>query len=150
MKVTEDQKEALRELLRVAQGLDPAKINMGHWAERHTCGTSACLMGHAAMDPWFMDQDWSIRWASPNLKGMLCFETENAGPEERILFFGLDDIEAGPLESAWDDYLFMPTSYAQHHTGGQKLKDEIIEHVTTACECAGAISPRVIDFTDVT
>lgn len=132
-----EQKEALRQLLRVAQAMEPGKIIMTHWAEREDCGTTACLMGHAAMDPWFMDEGWSLRWAKPNLKGMLCFEDTHAAPEDRVLFFGLDDIPRDDEDDSWDDFLFMPTSY--RHTYGPRLKGEIIEHVKYVCEVADAI-----------
>jgi hypothetical protein len=43
-------KPAFVELLRVLRNVDPKDFNMSNWS----CGTTACAVGHAFSDPWFI------------------------------------------------------------------------------------------------
>jgi hypothetical protein len=136
-----EQKEALRQLLRVAQTMDAELIDMTTWADRTTpCGTTACLLGHAAKDPWFMDHGWALHWNDRAGKAHVIYEGCVAYEEDRDLFFGLSNlppVEGTSEETDWDSFLFMPGQY--RHTHGPRLKAEVIEHVKHACEVADAI-----------
>lgn len=52
--------ERWEQTLRVLENLPEherqAHFDMGTWARETKCGTVACIAGHCAMDPWFMER----------------------------------------------------------------------------------------------
>jgi hypothetical protein len=50
-------KPAFVELLRVLRNVKPEQFDMSNW----TCGTTACAIGHAFSDPWFVERGAYIK-----------------------------------------------------------------------------------------
>jgi hypothetical protein len=145
-----DQYRRLNKLLDVAHQIDPKKIQMAVWGEQNNCGTTACLMGHAALSPAFQEEGVAMRWepitgSSKMLwTGHIYLNDETMMEEDRIDFFGLDtnifyydDSTENPGENDEHDYLFMPSAYRDEE--GRKLvddalKEEIINHIAKVIE----------------
>lgn len=56
-------KEALLKVAEILDKVNPEKFDLKGWK----CGTTACACGHAAMDPWFYEQGFSIKGLEPYL-----------------------------------------------------------------------------------
>ena len=154
----------LEELLRVAHTADPKKINMDHWglissdyhihpeqAEKvsetyretlvdfkiNPCGTTACLMGTAAFDPYFKAQGvrmlWRVIGEEDEYHGVV-MRGDNELDRERFFDLPPSNIRFWNGHS-WedaDDYLFMPHSYRddeRHDLQGEDLKAALVEHI---------------------
>lgn len=171
----------LEELLRVAHSLNPDKVDMEYWGHianatsvEHSydenneddgetydivlvklppCGTTACLLGHAALDEHFTKQGLAFRWraawdytykdgeevgkAIKEFQAVLTLNGEGVHEDDRVELFGLPTgIMFKTADNRWmepDDYLFMPYAYinAEHmHMKNHTLKEALIEHVT--------------------
>lgn len=164
----------LEELLRVANTADPDKIDMDHWGHIDAelglqpeqaewshisgkgfndvlefkflpCGTSACLLGTAAFDPYFKAQGMKMLWraiedgetedgkTTYEYQGTITFDGDEIN---RIEFFDLPGAHirfwTGKQWEDADDFLFMPHSYRdaeQYELKGEDLKAALIEHI---------------------
>lgn len=152
--------EALYQLLRVAKSMNPKVLDMDHWAVApfmspagepligHDCGTTACLMGHAANDSWFKERQVRLRWepitdennAIEEWQATVYINDREMDDYERSDFFGIPGTQFLAFKARGyfcdaDTYLFMPTAYYATDRGtrtplsGEDLKTKVIEHI---------------------
>jgi hypothetical protein len=154
--------QALYELLRVAHTMDPKALDMDHWAwsthisparspvPGRDCGTTACLLGHAAGDPWFIERKTTLKWefveGDPDDQDDLAewqasvqLDGHDMDEDERIAFFDLPGQHCVAFKARGyfcdaDTFLFMPTAYystshPRQNLDGQALKDAILSHI---------------------
>lgn len=102
--------ERLQHLLSIAKNLDMDRLDMGTWG---SCGSVACLAGHAARDPDFIAQGlyMGVRngGSVPAFKGEGGFQALDA-------FFDLHGLET--------THLFSPIAYM-----AQPSREELLEHI---------------------
>lgn len=53
-------KEKFQQIVRVMNTLNPSQFDIQVWHHSSNCGTVACIAGHCAMDPWFIDQGLTL------------------------------------------------------------------------------------------
>ena len=84
--------EGLRQVVRVIEELpddDDHQFQMGHWM---SCGTSGCLIGWAASDPWFEERGLTLRAQGLDTIGRMVYLPtfeEDAGFHAVMAFFNL-------------------------------------------------------------
>jgi hypothetical protein len=154
--------DRLNHLITVLEGVKAAKrkFDMHAWLTHETvekpkdeyCGTVACAMGYAALDPTFIEQGLSLTvkiemndsWKHKNVKGIKEFNklAHAKGAEVRdtvICFEGLEDAEAinafyefdhtHTNNCDWYDttayYLFSPEAYVKEIKGTKGIKTVI-------------------------
>lgn len=90
------------------------KFSLGHWY----CGTSACAIGHAAVDPWFRRRGISLEFTGlepyPVYRHLGKEYDDIEAPEE---FFGITYDQA--------DWLFMPSRYPNQHARARTVGKRI-------------------------
>jgi len=93
----------LNHLVRVLKNIPPEKkFHMGLWA--NGCGTTACVIGHAAQDPWFRRQGLRLKNTSTGYSDNLSPVFDGAAELYVVeRFFKLDY-----KDSRW---LFLPSEY---------------------------------------
>jgi len=92
-------REALEELVEMLNRIHDSKLNLSDW----TCKTSACVIGHAGCNPWFIQKGFFIEVGEVDPK------FKDAGGQQ---FIGWDAIEAFfdmPFKIA--EALFSHTTY---------------------------------------
>ena len=122
-------KQSTERLLRVADLLEnlpkgKLKFDMSEW---YRCGTVACAVGHAAMDPWFRRRGLTLTpetlWAGgpctdgsmePMFRGL----TNSDAVEE---FFGITEEHV--------ERLFVDTAYPEHRRGPKTVAKRIRKFV---------------------
>ncbi len=87
--------ERLQHLITILQNVKPETFDLSTWH----CGTVACAVGHACLDPVFLRQGLSLT----AVRGSHSLKRPNYGPmagwEAVELFFGLDQCQAAHLFS---------------------------------------------------
>lgn len=81
----------------------------------HTCGTTACAVGFAALDPWFNKRGFKM-----DIEGSPVFKF-HIGWEAVHTFFGIKPSEA--------HHLFSDHSYDSNPTGPSEVADRIMRFV---------------------
>jgi hypothetical protein len=103
--------ERLQQMVTMLRGLPPKpEVEFRLWS--WNCGTSACAVGHACMDPFFQDQGLQM-----SVNGAPRFGGESSWAAVR-LFFDLDAMSA--------EYLF---SYEAYENGGSATAEEVSDRI---------------------
>lgn len=92
-------RERLQHLITILEKVQPDMLKMGGWFARLTpCGTAACAVGHACLDPDFQAQGLSPFFGGPKYAGDMGWDAVEG-------FFDL-----GPLGA---EHLFDEDSYSR-------------------------------------
>ena len=104
--------ERLTEAIRVVKGVKPKYFDLNFWSNR--CGTVGCVLGHCAVDPWFVARGLSANalHGCPNFRDFIGFGAATQ-------FFGLHSNQAHQL--------FSPAHHP--HTTGAKGKRSAISAI---------------------
>lgn len=88
-----DRRERVAELIRVLEGVRKrrgrrTRFNMNTWGHREFCRTTACAAGYAALDPWFAERGFSVRWqpAAAGLRGLFKYGLDFTELEPAFVF----------------------------------------------------------------
>lgn len=105
----------LRKLIETLQNLpEDLEFDMGTWFEQKNCGTAACALGAAALDPWHQAQGLRLARGSPHF-----YSTD----EHRAVATGVD---AGAcyfeIPYSTSHWLFGPDAY--NAEGGEPITPE--------------------------
>lgn len=95
------------------------RLNMSWWHFSGGCGSQACAIGHAMMDPWFRRRgfvgvDGLYGHKIPAFRG-----SRQRGAIRR--FFGLSNQEV--------KYLFYPSSYPESCGSGPRARDAVVRRL---------------------
>jgi len=104
-------REALEELVVMLNGIHDSKLNMTDWK----CKTSACVIGHAGCNPWFIQKGFSIDQDANDPCYCNTVGESFIGWEAIEAFFGM------PFKIA--DALFSHTAYDLETSGFSKLEE---------------------------
>ena len=111
-----DTREKLEQVIRVLDEVveHNKRFNMGVWVSKWSCGTTACAIGYAAQDDWFIDRGFYLE--ADTMSGTskpAYFDFRDFGAVTE--FFAIDLYQA--------NYLFLGTCYK----GGYDLTAEVVK-----------------------
>jgi hypothetical protein len=114
-------KARILELLKVAEGIDPKRLDMCNWA----CGTCMCLLGFAAVHPPFVRQGLKLVSKIAYREAYPYFE-ESCGLDAAMDFFDLTIKQA--------EFLFLVHGYTRNDSntvvfGNEITKELLIRHI---------------------
>ena len=116
--------EAFTRLRAIMAAVDPNLINMEVWIGGSGCGTTACAVGHASMDPWFRESGLTIEKRPMGDSTIIFFSYPQFNGERYMpaveAFFDIDDGTAKCLfgEEAYDN-----------SNDGATIQGEILERI---------------------